>query len=114
MKVKVETSVKKRDQRLLEFITIDVINIEQQHNSSWGIITLTTTPIIRSSFNKNAMSWELIHCRLPHPSDIVMKAMCCHQTLKRLPKHCLKILNKEPCTICYTAKTKKFTQRINS
>ena len=31
-KLKVETTIKERDQQLLEFITIDVLNIEQQNH----------------------------------------------------------------------------------
>ena len=34
--------------------------------------------------------------------------MCCHQTLNGLLKHCPIKLNKAPCTICYTEKTKTF------
>ena len=50
------------------------------------------------------MPWELIHFRLLRPSDSVMKAMCCNQTLNVLPKHCPKKLNKAIFTICFTAK----------
>ena len=46
MKLKVETTVKEIYQQLLEFINIDVINIEQQHTSSQCFITLTMYPII--------------------------------------------------------------------
>ena len=34
IKFKVETSAKERDQQLLDFITIDILKIEQQHNSN--------------------------------------------------------------------------------
>ena len=34
IKLKFETTVKERDQQLLDFITIDVLNIEQKHPSS--------------------------------------------------------------------------------
>ena len=57
MKLKVETTVKERYQKVLEFITIDVLNIEQQHPSSRDIITLLMTLIINSSFNKRPMLW---------------------------------------------------------
>ena len=36
-----------------------------------------------------------------------MKAMCHHQTVTGLPKHCHNKLNQVPCTICYTEKMKK-------
>ena len=68
------------------------------------MITLPMTPIINSSFNKHPMSWDLIHCRLLHPSDSVMKSMCRHQTIYGLPKQCPNKINKATCTICYTAK----------
>ena len=61
-------------------------------------------PIINSYFNKHPMSWELIHCRLLHPSDSVMKAMCHHQTLYGFPNNCPKKMHKAPCTIYYTSK----------
>ena len=50
------------------------------------------------------MLWELIHHRLPHPSDSVMKAMCRHQTLDGLPKHYPNKIHKAPCKIFYTEK----------
>ena len=62
------------------------------------------TPIINSYFNKHPISWELIHLRILHLSDRVMKQMCRLQTLTGLPKHCPNKLNQKPCTICYTAK----------
>ena len=55
MKLKVEAPFKERDQQLLEFITIDVLNIEQKYPSSQEIITLPMTPIINVSFNKHPM-----------------------------------------------------------
>ena len=61
-------------------------------------------PIINSSFNKHPISLDIIHRRLRHPSDSVMKTMCHHQTLYGLPKHCPNKIHKSPCTICYTAK----------
>ena len=36
-------------------------------------------PIINSSFNKTPMTWELIHSRLPYPSEIVMKSIFRHK-----------------------------------
>ena len=56
MKLKVETIVKKIDGKLLEFITIDNLNIEQQYPSSQDLITLLMAPIINSSFDKQPMS----------------------------------------------------------
>ena len=73
MKQKFETTVKERDQQLLEFITIDVIKIEQQHPSSKEIIPLPMNLITNSYFNKHPMSWKIIHCRLLHPYNSVMK-----------------------------------------
>ena len=87
----------------MDFIAIDV-------PSSKDTITLTMTPIINIYFNKNPMSWEIIHCRLLNPSEILMKAMCRHQTLNGLPKNCPKKLNKAPCKICYTSKMKNLTK----
>ena len=46
-KLKVETTIRERDQRLLDFITIDVLQIEQQHSSDQYIISLPMTPIIK-------------------------------------------------------------------
>ena len=54
------------------------------------------------------MSWELIHRRLVHPSESVMKAICRHQTLASLPKHFPEKLDQARCTICYKAKMKLF------
>ena len=62
--------------------------------------------ITNVSFNKQLVSWELIHRRFLHPYDSVMKAMCHHQTLYGLQKHCPNKIHKAPCTICYTAKMK--------
>ena len=55
MKLKFETTIKERDQQLLESITIDVINIEQKQPSIQDIIPIYMTPIINSSFNKHPM-----------------------------------------------------------
>ena len=71
--LKFETTVKERYQQLLDFITIDVLNIDQQHPSSQYIITLPMTPIIKSSFNKHPMSWELINILLLHQYHSVRK-----------------------------------------
>ena len=60
--------------------------------------------IINSYFNKQPMSWELIHCHTLHPSGSVTKAMFQHQTLDVPQKHCPKKINKSPSTICYTEK----------
>ena len=50
------------------------------------------------------MSWDIIHRRLLHSSDSVMKLICHHQTLDGLTKHFPKKIQKSQCTICYTAK----------
>ena len=64
------------------------------------------TPIINSSSNKHPMSWEIIHCRLIHPSYSVIKSIYRHQNLTGLPKHCPKNLNQAPYTIVYAVKIK--------
>ena len=56
-KLKFKTTVKARYQQLLDFIKIDVLNIEQQNSAYQTIITLPMTPIINSYFNKHPMSW---------------------------------------------------------
>ena len=86
IKFKVETSAKEKYQQLLDFITIDILKIEQHHNYSEDIMELSKNPIINRSFNKHPMSWELIHRRLLHPCESVMKAMCRNQTIDGLPK----------------------------
>ena len=105
-KIKVETTVNKICQQILDFITIDALKIEQQHYSFHHIITLPMTRIVNMYFNKYPMAWELMHCRLLNPSDSVMKSMYRQQTVTVLLKHCPKKLNQAPCTICYTAKIK--------
>ena len=55
-KLKYETTVKERDQKLLDFITINVLKIIKQDFLFQGIITLLMTPIINSTFNKHPMS----------------------------------------------------------
>ena len=60
--------------------------------------------IINSSFNINNMLWEIIHCRLLHPSESVMKEMCHHQNLTEIPKHFPKNINEAPCTVHFTEK----------
>ena len=104
IKFKVETSVKEIYQQLLDFITIDLLKIEQTHPSSQEIVTLTMNSIINNSFNKHPMSWELIHLPIINPSSIAMKVMCHHQTLYGLPKHSPNKMNKAPCIICYKEK----------
>ena len=113
MKLKFVTTVKERYQRLLNFITTDVLEIQQQNSSRQYIFTLPITPIIKSSFNKHVMSWELICHRLLHPSDSVMESMCLNQTLYGLTKHCPNKINKAPCTICYTEKNYNFPKGKN-
>ena len=75
LKFKVETSANKRYQQLLELITIDILKREQQHPSVQDIINITMNPIIKSSLEKQPMSWEIIHCHLLHPYDSAIKAM---------------------------------------
>ena len=55
-KLKLETTVKERDQLQLYSIKIDVLNTGKRHSSDKEIITLPTTPIINSYFNKQPMS----------------------------------------------------------
>ena len=106
IKFKVKTSAKERDQQLLDFINIDIIKLEQQHNSSGDIINLSMNPIINRYINKHPISWDIIHRRLRHPSESVTKALFRHQTLNGLPKHVPKKIHKAQCTICYTSKIK--------
>ena len=56
-KLKVETIVKEIYKQLLEFITIDVLNIDQQDFSDQDIINPLMNPIINSYFNKHPMAW---------------------------------------------------------
>ena len=98
-KLKFERTVQERYQQLMDFITIGVINIGQQQYPYHYIIYIPMTAMINIYLNKHPMSWELIHCRILHPSDSVMKVMCCHQTLNGISKHCHKKLNKLPCKI---------------
>ena len=60
--------------------------------------------IINNSYNKHSMSWELIHHRLLHPSNSVIKSMCLQQTITKLPKELPKKINHATCTICYSEK----------
>ena len=114
IKLKVETPAKERAQQLLEFITIDILKLEQKNISIQDIITLPMTLIINSYFNIHPMSWELIHCRKLHPSDSVMKAMCLHKTLYGLKKYCTKKINKSPCTIYQKSRIENYQQGNNS
>ena len=75
MKTKVETSAKGRDQQRLYLVTIDILKLDQQHTSGQDIINLSMNRIMNISFNKHPMSWEIIHCRILHPSYSVMKEM---------------------------------------
>ena len=75
IKFKVEASDKERDQQLLDFITIDILRLEQQKLSGQYIMTLPMNLTINSSFKKHPMSWDIIHCRLIQLSDIVIKSM---------------------------------------
>ena len=109
-KLKVETTAKEIFQQLLNFITIDVLKIEHQHLSIQYIMNISMTPIVNSHFNKNTVSWEIIHYRLLQPYYSVMKIMCRHKTLNGLPKHFHNKLNKSPCAICYTAKLTSFNK----
>ena len=53
LKFKVETTAKEIYEPLLEFIIIDVLEIEQRHSSSQDIISISMTTIINRSFNKH-------------------------------------------------------------
>ena len=92
----------------MEFITIDVIEVEQQQYPYQGIITLPMNPIINSYSNKHPMKWEIIHRRLLHPYDSFMTEMCHHQTLTVIPKHLPKKLNTAQCKIFYIDKMTTF------
>ena len=52
-KIKVETEVKERYQKLIDVITIETIKVEQQKSSDQDIITFPMNTIINISFNKN-------------------------------------------------------------
>ena len=54
-KLKVETQVKERHQKLMELIRIETIKFEPQKYSEQEIITFPMNPIINSSFNKHPM-----------------------------------------------------------
>ena len=88
----------------MDFVTIDILKLEQQYNSSEEIINLSMNLITNRSFKNHPISWETIQLHLIHPSESVMKAMFCHQNLNVLPKYCPKKLNKAPCTIYCTEK----------
>ena len=55
MKFKVETPYKERYQQLLEFITVDILKLEDQHPSSQETTTIPMNTIINSSFKKYLM-----------------------------------------------------------
>ena len=67
-------------------------------------------PIFTSSFNKQTISWELIHLHLFHPYESVMTEIRRHQTIHGLPKHYNRKLNQASCKICYKAKMKMFSK----
>ena len=98
-KINIETESKERDKKLLYFITMNIIKVEEKEYTENDIITFPMDTIINSSFNINHMLWEIIHCRLLHPSESVMKEMCHHQTLTGIPKHFPKNINEAPCTV---------------
>ena len=54
-KIKAETEVKEIDQKLLDFITSEIIKVEQQKYPEQDIITFPMTQIINISFNKHPM-----------------------------------------------------------
>ena len=87
IKFKFKTLARERDLELLEFITIDILKLEQQYTSSQDIITLLMNTIINIYFTKHPVSWDIIHHRLLHPYDSVIKAMCHNQTLYGIPKY---------------------------
>ena len=55
-KLKVETEVKERNQKLLDFIAIEIIKADQQKYPEQGVINLPMDHIINISFNKHPMS----------------------------------------------------------
>ena len=57
----------------MNFITIELIKVEQQIYIEQDIITWPMNKILNISFNKHPMSQEFIHCHILHPSDSVMK-----------------------------------------
>ena len=61
---------------------------------------------IKSSL-KN-IAWKLIHCRLLHPYQSYMKAMCHRQTLPVIPNQFPNKINKAPQTVYSTAKITPF------
>ena len=103
-----ETIVKERYQWLLEFITIDLTKIEQQHLSNQDIITIPMTTPINNSFNKHPMPWEIINIRLLHPSESFMIEINFHKTLFSLPNKFPTELNKAQFTIYYTGEMTTF------
>ena len=56
-KLNVDSTFKEKYQKLLEFITIYVVRVEQQQSIYQDIITLPMNPIINSYFNKHPMKW---------------------------------------------------------
>ena len=92
-KLKVETEVKERDQKLPYFIKIKIIKVVQQKTPEQDIITLPMNAIINSYFNKHTMSWELIHIHIVNPHDSFMKSMCRQETLTGLPKNLPRKIN---------------------
>ena len=65
-------------------------------------------PIINISFYKNPMPWELIHLRLIHPYEIVMREILRCQNLTGIPKHYLNTINEAPCPVYFIEKMKIF------
>ena len=61
------------DQHILDFITIEIINVEQQTSPENDIITFPMDPIINRSFNKHIISWEIFYRRLLHTSENLLK-----------------------------------------
>ena len=84
---------------LLQLISLKLKKKSQEQD----MVTLSMTPIINISFNKNTMSRELINQRILHTPNSVIKEMFCHKILTGLPKKIPKKINQAPFTICYTA-----------
>ena len=85
-KVKVETESREIYQKLLDFIKIEITEVEQQKSTENDIINLPMDPIVNISSSKHPMSWELINCRLLLPNESVMKSMFLHKNITRPQK----------------------------
>ena len=112
-KVKVESESREIYQKLLYFIKIEIIEVEQQKSTENDIINLPMDPIVNISSSKHPMSWELIHRHLLLPNESVMKSISRHKNLTRPPKHPPNNINESSCTVCFTSKTTIFSRGKN-